>query len=43
MDELAPDMTGLVEMTMEQQRSIIVRLVERIELRQGQPPSIYWR
>jgi DNA invertase Pin-like site-specific DNA recombinase len=43
MEEMASDMENLVERAMEQQRLILVRLIERVEFRQGSPPSIYWR
>jgi hypothetical protein len=43
MEELSPGMEGLAERTVERQRAVIVRLIERVQLRQGNPPSIYWR
>jgi len=43
MEELGGDMDGLAEQTVERQRAVIVRLVERVVLTQGGPPSIYWR
>jgi len=43
MEELAGGMEGLAEQTMERQRAVIVRLIERVTFVQGDPPSIYWR
>jgi hypothetical protein len=43
MEELAGNIAGLAEQTMERQRAVIVRLVERVIFTQGVPPSIYWR
>jgi len=43
MEELAGGMAGLAEQTMEQQRAVIVRLIERVTFVQGDPPSIHWR
>jgi hypothetical protein len=43
MEDLAGGMDHLLEMTIELQRTIVVRLVVRVDFRQGQPPSIYWR
>ena len=43
MEDLAPEMGGLAGRTVEGQRVILVRLVERVEFRQGDPPTIHWR
>jgi len=43
MEELSPGMEGLADQTVAEQRVVLVRLVERVDLVQGQPPAIHWR